>query len=175
MAGTPEDGERELALAELRKRLLRNREIDGKVRTLRLSVRDLKKEYDHTEDDLKALQSVGQIVGEVLRQLDEERCECVGWWWGWWGWVVAGVRMSVCMHLRILRACTHRMGERTLPALLQLHGQRVPACKAHAQQGTPGSQLLHPSPHAPNQSSSRRAAGPATWSAAAAAWTRPSW
>ena len=25
--------------------------------------------------DLKALQSVGQIIGEVLRQLDEERCE----------------------------------------------------------------------------------------------------
>lgn len=29
--------------------------------------------YDKTEDDLKALQSVGQIVGEVLKQLDEER------------------------------------------------------------------------------------------------------
>jgi len=34
----------------------------------------LKKDYDKTEDDLKALQSVGQIIGEVLRQLDEERC-----------------------------------------------------------------------------------------------------
>lgn len=34
-----------------------------------------KKEYDKTEDDLKALQSVGQIIGEVLKQLDEERCE----------------------------------------------------------------------------------------------------
>jgi ATP-dependent 26S proteasome regulatory subunit len=32
------------------------------------------KEYDRTEDDLKALQSVGQIIGEVLRQLDSERC-----------------------------------------------------------------------------------------------------
>ena len=31
-------------------------------------------EYDKTEDDLKSLQSVGQIIGEVLRQLDEERC-----------------------------------------------------------------------------------------------------
>lgn len=29
--------------------------------------------YDKTEDDLKALQSVGQIVGEVLKQLDDER------------------------------------------------------------------------------------------------------
>lgn len=30
--------------------------------------------YDKSEDDLKALQSTGQIVGEVLRQLDEDRC-----------------------------------------------------------------------------------------------------
>jgi len=41
---------------------------------LRESVKVLKKDYDKTEDDLKALQSVGQIIGEVLRQLDEERC-----------------------------------------------------------------------------------------------------
>merc|ERR1711988_308799 len=30
-------------------------------------------DYDKTEDDLKALQSVGQIIGEVLKQLDDER------------------------------------------------------------------------------------------------------
>lgn len=29
--------------------------------------------YEKTEDDLKALQSVGQIIGEVLKQLDDER------------------------------------------------------------------------------------------------------
>jgi hypothetical protein len=38
------------------------------------NVKAAKKEYDRTEDDLKALQSVGQIIGEVLRQLDSERC-----------------------------------------------------------------------------------------------------
>jgi 26S proteasome regulatory subunit T4 len=32
------------------------------------------KEYNKSEDDLKALQSAGQILGEVLRQLDEDRC-----------------------------------------------------------------------------------------------------
>ena len=37
---------------------------------------DLLKEFDRSEDDLKALQSgVGQIVGEVLRQLTENKCE----------------------------------------------------------------------------------------------------
>ena len=38
-------------------------------------MKDTKKQFDKTEDDLKALQSMGQIIGEVLRQLDEERCE----------------------------------------------------------------------------------------------------
>ncbi len=33
----------------------------------------MRQEFDKTEDDLKALQSVGQIIGEVLRQLDSER------------------------------------------------------------------------------------------------------
>lgn len=37
-------------------------------------MRATKKEYAKTEDDLKALQSVGQIIGEVLRPLDNERC-----------------------------------------------------------------------------------------------------
>jgi hypothetical protein len=41
---------------------------------VREQIKNLKKDYDKTEDDLKALQSVGQIIGEVLKQLDEERC-----------------------------------------------------------------------------------------------------
>jgi len=40
---------------------------------LRNDLKDAQKNYDKSEDDLKALQSVGQIVGEVLRQLDEEK------------------------------------------------------------------------------------------------------
>ena len=44
---------------------------------VRDEIKTLKKQYDKTEDDLKALQSVGQIIGEVLKQLDEERCEHV--------------------------------------------------------------------------------------------------
>ena len=43
---------------------------------MREEVKKTRKEYDKTEDDLKALQSVGQIIGEVLRQLDAERCAC---------------------------------------------------------------------------------------------------
>jgi len=49
-------------------------ELDARVRALREEVKKTRKQFDKTEDDLKALQSVGQIIGEVLRQLDAERC-----------------------------------------------------------------------------------------------------
>jgi hypothetical protein len=42
---------------------------------VRLGLRALEKDFDKSENDLKALQSVGQIIGEVLKQLDDERCE----------------------------------------------------------------------------------------------------
>lgn len=41
---------------------------------MREQLKDLTKQYDKSENDLKALQSVGQIVGEVLKQLTEEKC-----------------------------------------------------------------------------------------------------
>ena len=63
------------SLDELQSRLLAHQELDAKVKALRAEVEASKKEHDKTEDDLKALQSVGQIIGEVLRQLDDERCE----------------------------------------------------------------------------------------------------
>jgi len=44
---------------------------------VRLGLRQLEKDYDKSENDIKALQSVGQIIGEVLKQLDEEKCTFV--------------------------------------------------------------------------------------------------
>jgi len=42
---------------------------------VRESLKNAKKDFTKTEDDLKSLQSVGQIIGEVLRPLDNERCK----------------------------------------------------------------------------------------------------
>lgn len=42
---------------------------------VRLGLRTLDKDYNKSEDDIKALQSVGQVIGEVLKQLDDERCK----------------------------------------------------------------------------------------------------
>lgn len=41
---------------------------------VRMGIRQFEKQFDKSEDDMKALQSVGQIIGEVLKQLDDERC-----------------------------------------------------------------------------------------------------
>lgn len=44
------------------------------LKKLRFSLRTLNQDYEKSEDDIKALQSVGQIIGEVLKALDDERC-----------------------------------------------------------------------------------------------------
>jgi 26S proteasome regulatory subunit T4 len=71
------DGERRQALDSYRAKLIESREWESKLKALRLEIKDLQKEYDRTEENIKALQSVGQIIGEVLKQLDDERCECL--------------------------------------------------------------------------------------------------
>ena len=68
------DPERTDALEQYKKKLLDSREWEAKLKALRLDIKGLQKEFDTTEENIKALQSVGQIVGEVLKQLDEERC-----------------------------------------------------------------------------------------------------
>ena len=67
------DPEREHALEQFKRKLTDSREWEAKLKQLRLDIKDLQREYDQTEDSIKALQSVGQIIGEVLKQLDEER------------------------------------------------------------------------------------------------------
>jgi len=73
MATQTDDARKQTALTSYRKKLMEHKEIETKVRSMRDATKQFKKDYDKTEDDLKALQSVGQIIGEVLKQLDEER------------------------------------------------------------------------------------------------------
>lgn len=67
------DPERERALSKFKDKLIEHRKWDARLKELRLNIRDLDKLYDKTENDIKALQLVGQIIGEVLKQLDDER------------------------------------------------------------------------------------------------------
>ncbi len=70
--GPPVDAAREKALADYKKKLLEHKEIDARLKSMRDECKTLTKQYDKSENDLKALQSVGQIVGEVLRQLTKD-------------------------------------------------------------------------------------------------------
>jgi len=64
---------REELMNSYRKALLEHKEVDTKVRAKREETKVMQQEFEKSDDDLKSLQSVGQIIGEVLRQLDDER------------------------------------------------------------------------------------------------------
>lgn len=68
------DEERKHALTSFKRKLVESRDWEVRLKNLRLEIKGLVKEYDKTEENIKALQSVGQIIGEVLKQLDSERC-----------------------------------------------------------------------------------------------------
>ena len=68
------DPERQQALEQYKNKLLESREWEAKLKDLRMGIKGLQSEFETTEENIKALQSVGQIIGEVLKQLDEERC-----------------------------------------------------------------------------------------------------
>ncbi|XP_022332857.1 26S proteasome regulatory subunit 10B [Crassostrea virginica] len=73
MSAPVTDSVREKALADYRKKLLEHKELEARLKEMRENAKELNKQYDKSENDLKALQSVGQIVGEVLKQLTEEK------------------------------------------------------------------------------------------------------
>lgn len=69
----PVDEERERALTQLKNKLVEHRQWESRLKELRLSIRGLETDFNKAEDDIKALQSIGQVIGEVLKQLDGER------------------------------------------------------------------------------------------------------
>jgi len=56
-----------------RRKTIEHRELEARVKRMRGELRDLLNEYEKTEEDLKAVQNVGQIIGEVLKQLDNDK------------------------------------------------------------------------------------------------------
>ncbi|UZJ51915.1 hypothetical protein CBS101457_001235 [Exobasidium rhododendri] len=70
---SPEESRKNLALEGYKKALKNHEDLSSNVKKLRFDLKDLELNFNKTEDDIKALQSVGQIIGEVLKQLDEER------------------------------------------------------------------------------------------------------
>jgi len=73
VASQPQDDEKSRALANYRRRLVDYREVEQRLKELRKKEQEMTKDHDKSENDIKSLQSVGQIVGEVLKQLTEEK------------------------------------------------------------------------------------------------------
>lgn len=67
------DPARDAVLRQFREVVVKHREAEAETKAKRQELKDKRGAVDKSEDDLKALQSVGQIIGEVLQQLDDER------------------------------------------------------------------------------------------------------
>ncbi|KAJ7208160.1 26S proteasome regulatory complex, ATPase RPT4 [Mycena haematopus] len=67
------DERRKNALGTYREKMRAHEASSESLKNLRFSLKDLGKAYEKTEDDIKAVQSIGQIIGEVMKQLDDER------------------------------------------------------------------------------------------------------
>lgn len=72
-AAAVEQSEREQVLEQYRAKIREHREVEARLKRMREDVKGLVARYEKTEDDLSALQSVGQIIGDVLKRLDKER------------------------------------------------------------------------------------------------------
>jgi len=65
--------ERETIINEYRHKIKEHMEVESNVKKLRLDVKNLVADYNRTEEDLKAIHSVGMLIGDVLKQMDDER------------------------------------------------------------------------------------------------------
>lgn len=73
MTTSQEFTEREQILRGYVQKVKEHRDMTLKGKNLREQNKAIAKEYEKSEDDLKALQSVGQIIGEVLKHLGEDK------------------------------------------------------------------------------------------------------
>ncbi|XP_015787116.1 26S proteasome regulatory subunit 10B [Tetranychus urticae] len=68
----PQSDQRERIITEYRKKIQEHQEYEARLKQVREELKEVNKQFQKSEADLKALQSVGQIVGEVLKQLTDD-------------------------------------------------------------------------------------------------------
>ena len=67
------EGERERLISDLKKKIREREETKAVLDKLRADSKELDKDFTRTENDLKAIQSVGQLIGDILKQMDDDR------------------------------------------------------------------------------------------------------
>jgi 26S proteasome regulatory subunit T4 len=65
--------DRSQAIAQFTQARRQLSELEARARAKREALREARRKFDRSEQDVTALQSVGQTIGEVLKQLDDER------------------------------------------------------------------------------------------------------
>lgn len=65
--------DRDKLISDYRAKVNEHMEVETNLKKMRQDVKDLISEYNRTEEDLKAIQSVGMLIGDVLKQIDEEK------------------------------------------------------------------------------------------------------
>lgn len=107
------DLERQQALQQYKEKLLESREWEAKLKALRMDIKGLQNDFETTEENIKALQSVGQIIGEVLKQLDEERC-MYRLYLAYWGRLTATVIVKASSGPRYVVGCRSKVDKAKL-------------------------------------------------------------
>eukprot|EP01071_Lankesteria_metandrocarpae_P003359 Lankesteria_metandrocarpae@DN2915_c0_g1_i1.p1 len=69
----PEDSAKSAAFQLYVQKVKEHREVEARLKKIREEVEKQNVEYEKSEEDLKALQSVGQIIGEVLKELPPDK------------------------------------------------------------------------------------------------------
>jgi 26S proteasome regulatory subunit T4 len=55
-------------------RLKEHREMEARLKGVRLEFNSMRNEADKLEENLKAIQNSGQLIGEILKKLEHEKC-----------------------------------------------------------------------------------------------------
>jgi 26S proteasome regulatory subunit T4 len=56
-------------------RLKENKEMESRLKSVRVEFNQLRTQADKLEDNLKAIQNSGQLIGEILKKIDSEKCK----------------------------------------------------------------------------------------------------
>lgn len=65
--------ERERLIDEYRKKVKEHENVNAALKKMRQDVKQLHADFNRTEEDLKAIHSVGMIIGDVLKRMDDDR------------------------------------------------------------------------------------------------------
>jgi hypothetical protein len=58
-------------------RLKENKEMEERLKSVRLEFNNMKTEAEKLEDNLKAIQNSGQLIGEILKKIDTEKSNII--------------------------------------------------------------------------------------------------